>query len=121
MATATATITQLEQRRQTATIRELRVAQRQQELRPLYDELKRRGIAPFRIAPYVGLDSNPNRIYAIFSGRLPAPPDFIDNICEWTGIPLSKVLPPNVYRERSAMLSYEMTIEDIEGRDWKGY
>lgn len=111
---ATATITQLEQRRQTATIRELRIAQRQQELRPLYDELKRRGIAPFRIARFVGLADNPNRIYMIFNGRLPAPPDFIDNVCTWTGIPLSIALPPNIYRARQSALRDEMYAEDMD-------
>lgn len=103
-----------QQRTETAIIRQLRIQQRQQELAPLKAELKRRGIAPFRIARYVGLVDNPNRIYDIFSGRLPAPPDFIDNICTWTGIPLSDVLPPHIYQARSSALRDDMYLEDAE-------
>lgn len=104
----------LAQRSAAAIIRQARINQRQRELAPLRAELKRRGIAPFRIARYVGLDSNPNRIYAIFSGRLPAPPDFIDNICTWTGIPLSHALPPNIYEARRQALRDEMHLQDAE-------
>ena len=102
------------QRTETAIIRQMRIAQRQQRLAKLDHELLRRPwIARHPLAKQLGL-SNPDRIYKIFNGTLPTPPDFIDDVCVLTGIPLKAVLPPDEYEARRQALRDDMHLEDSE-------
>jgi|SRR5579859_1142426 len=92
------------------------------EMARLRAEMDKRGINRRRIALRISyLKHSPDRIYKILDGSRPAPDDFLDTVCGLTGIPLKAVLSPDDYRARRDALRYEMTTEDIEGRDWKGY
>lgn len=102
------------QRTETAIIRQMRIAERQQRLAKLAHELQHRPwIALYPLAKQIGL-SNPDRIYKIFNGTLPTPTDFIDDICTHTGIPLKAVLPPDEYEARRQALRDDMHLQDSE-------
>lgn len=111
---ALSTLDAMTQRTETAIARQVRINERQQKLAKLTNALQRRPwIALRSLAREIGL-SNPHRIYKILDGTLPTPPDFIDTVCTWTGIPLKEVLPADEYRARAAALRDEMHAEDAE-------